>query len=169
MKLNISLDRLTNAERKQFFDLVEKSERKGSFFVPEMNDEYWLIGTEYGFSEPCCGRWCNNVFDNFQFSIGNCFRTEEEARFALEKLKVIHELKMYAAEHNECEMDWADTNQEKISLAFNHDCTQRLDTATNYWLQKECCYFTSQKIAKEAIKAVGKERIAKYLFGVEED
>jgi hypothetical protein len=168
MKLNISLDRLTNAERKQFFDLIEKSERKGSFFVPEMNDEYWLIGTEYGFSEPCCGRWCNNVFDNFQFSIGNCFRTEEEARFALEKLKVKHELEMYAAEHNECEIDWNDDNQEKFSITFSHG---RIIPYLNkdikhYWTG---CYFTSKEVAKEAIKAVGKERIAKYLFDVEED
>ncbi len=37
--------------------------------------------------------WTNNPIDNKRYEIGNLFKTQEECEFAIEKLKVIAELK----------------------------------------------------------------------------
>ena len=54
--------------------------------------------------------WHNNDFCWQCYTIGNYFKTREEAEFAVEKLKVIAEMKRFAEEHNEW-IDWNNTEK----------------------------------------------------------
>lgn len=51
---------------------------------PETNEMYWFIPKD-GEVIPFC--WCDDEIDRTCFNFGNCFRTEEEAEAAAEKVK----------------------------------------------------------------------------------
>lgn len=54
---------------------------------PEFGDVYWVVTSKgYGTS---CSTWHADWFDTFQFNFGNCFRTQEEAKVAAEKVKAL--------------------------------------------------------------------------------
>ena len=103
-------------------------------------------------------------------AIGNCFQTEEQAEFMVEKLKVIHELEKFVFENNTEEIDWSDVNQEKFYLGMNFK-NKSIDIFFTYcWIYLPFnVVFTSEEIARRAIESIGAERIKKYYFGVEED
>ena len=94
----------------------EVIEDKKQWWEPKKDEQYYII----------CGDGSidyNNYdgdYDDKRFmAIGNCFQTEEQAEFMAEKLRVIHELEMFAYENNEEEIDWNDTIQEKLYLVMN--------------------------------------------------
>ena len=145
----------------------EVIEDKKQWWEPKKDEQYYII----------CGDGSidyNNYdgdYDDKRFmAIGNCFQTEEQAEFIVEKLKVIHELKRFAYENNEEEIDWNDTNQEKLYLTMNY-MDKCIDVFYTYvWIYSPSnIYFTSKNIAKEAIETIGEERIKKYYFGVKEE
>lgn len=98
---------------------------------------------------------------------GNCFKTKEEADHMVEKLKVINELKNFALENNEEEIDWNNNNQEKHIIAYGFQTVK-----TDLWYRTQHIpfniYFTSKEIAQKAIETIGVDRIRKYYFDVDE-
>lgn len=160
---------LTEAEEKEFYRLVgkmngEEPDKKQDVKVrkPEYGDTVYYINY--------IGRirkrtWINDEDDLDMWELGNIFFTEEEAKFAREKRKVEVELERYAEEHN----------NEKINRIDN--CHIVMNTGTketdvsSYWVLQVAgaTCFSNKDIAKDAIEAVGKERILKYIFGVESE
>ena len=145
----------------------EVVEEKKNWWKPELDDNYYIIFSDgsIDYTNYDCD-WD----DKRIMAIGNCFQTEEQAEFMVEKLKVIHELEKFAYENNTEEIDWNDTNQEKLYLTMNY-MDKCIDVFYTYsWIYSPSnIYFTSKKIAKEAIETIGEERIKKYYFGVDED
>lgn len=94
-------------------------------------------------------------------------KQKEEAEFELNKRLVYQELKDYALEHNKKDIDWTDCNV-KWSIYYN---TETECLGCDFWYT-DCnigqIYFSFGRIAQKVIKAIGKDRIKKYLFGVEE-
>ena len=140
---------------------------KKKWWEPKLDEKYFYI-----MGSGCIdyNNYDNDDADEQYQSIGNCFQTEQQAEFMAEKLRVIHELEKFACENNEEEIDWNDTNQEKLYLTMNY-MDKCIDVFYTYvWIYSPSnIYFTSKKIAKEAIETIGEERIKKYYFGVEED
>lgn len=104
--------------------------------------------------------------DQIRLSTGNCFKTEEEAKFRLEQMKVYNELKNFADDNNE-EIDWEKIDIEKYYITY--DCkNNKLDNCYIFTFQRIGeIYFSSQELVEQAIEKVGADRIKKYLFGVE--
>ena len=130
-----------------------------------IGDTYYTIGV-YG--QATTQKWNNDIGDNRAYAAGNIFKTQEEAEFEIEKRKVKAELERYALEHNDPDFEeWNGKNwhyyircfQECSTLEIGDLCSRRVESAT---------YFTSEIIAKGAIKQIGADRIKKYIFGVEE-
>ena len=140
-------------------------EEKKKYWTPKEKEKYFYIEDCIGVSDD---RNVQAPIDYCRFNIGNCFKTKEEAEHILEKLKVIHELQKFAYENNEGEIDWKNFNQCKYYLVYD---TKDEDLYVDYSIQCESepfsIYFTSSKIAKKAIEAVGEDRIKKYYFNVE--
>ena len=120
-------------------------------------DSYWSID-DLGLVERY--RWDGDLFDRKMFKIGNVFKTEEEAEFMLEKLKVIQELKQlarpfkYGKDNHLIHYDY-------YAMKFEiFECITSQGAYGDY-------YFNSYDEAKEAVDKIGAERIKKYLFGVE--
>ena len=141
-------------------------EEKKKYWTPKENEKYFYIEDCMGVSDD---RNVQAPIDYCRFNIGNCFKTKEEAEHILEKLKVIHELQKFAYENNEGEIDWKNFNQCKYKIFYD---AEDEDLYVDYSVQCESepfnIYFTSFKVAKKAIEAVGEDRIKKYYFNVED-
>ena len=57
--------------------------------------------------------------DNDRYSIGNYFKTKEEAEFHKNELIYTQMLKDYIYEHDDVELDWNNDKQEKYFLSYS--------------------------------------------------
>lgn len=96
-------------------------------------------------------------------SIGLVTLTREELEFKIESMKVYEELKRYAKEFTNEE--WEDATIPKFEIYFEYR-TKKIDIDDFGTLKCNQVYFESYEKAKEAIKAVGEERVKMYYLGV---
>ena len=123
---------------------------------PKYKDFYWGVNAK---GKVFCDTWDGFKFEKDMLSIGNVYQTENEAVLAVEKLKVEAELRKFSRPFK-----YGDWNFE--ILWNNHENNTELDWS-GYVVRQSVIYFESGEIAEKAIEAVGKERIKKYIFGVE--
>lgn len=163
--ITVNMENLSEEEREQLMKLIQKSNGfKSKMWKPNYGRKYFYIND--------CGaiinsKWYDDVIDTYRYEIGNCFKTKEETEFALEKLKVEAELRRFAEENNECEIDWTDRKQNKWLICYNYD-SKNIDTGYDDTLRTHYIYFSSKEIAKQAIKHIGEERLKKYYFRIED-
>ena len=163
----MGIKNLTEAEEKEFYRLVGKMNGKepdNKKYVkvkkPQYGDKVYYINY--------IGRirkrtWINDEDDLDMWELGNIFFTEEEAEFAREKKKVEVELERYAKEHN------APTLEDEYFILYD-EYNEELDY--DVWadyIPQGAVVFASKQLVFDAIEAVGKERILKYIFGVESE
>lgn len=160
--ITVNMENLSNEERTTLLSLIEKAKQKNKVWKPEENETYYY---SYSYGNIDEDTWDSTNKDRNRYALGNCFKTKEEAEFALERQKVIMELKRFALEHNEKEIDWNDSKQKKYFLSYQHD-----KNIIDYYYYYQSCsiYFTSIEIARAAIQEIGEERIKKYYFEVKE-
>lgn len=167
INLKIDLSRLSKEERDVFARLTEKASRENCesrIWKPECGEWYWYIGSD-GQINHC--EWANDRIDRGRYSMGNCFRTKEEAEFAGEKQKVKTELQRFADEHNDLEkLGWNGVNGHH-SIRYSYWTNDLVVSCMQQSKDIDCVYFTSTEIADVAVKTVGEKRILKYLFDVD--
>lgn len=163
--ITVNMENLSEEEKEQLMKLIQKSNGfKSKMWKPNYGRKYFYIND--------CGaiinsKWYDDVIDTYRYEIGNCFKTKEETEFALEKVKVETELRRFAEENNEHEIDWTDEDQEKWCMCYNYD-SKNIDTGYDNTLRTHYIYFSSKKIAKQAIDSIGEERLKKYYLGIED-
>lgn len=163
----MGIKNLTEAEEKEFYRLVgkmngEEPDKKQDVKVkkPEDGQEYFFANG-HGWVE--CDTWRDTAVDNRRWELGNVFLIREKALFDVEKRKVEVELERYAKEHNDptLEADYFilyDEYNEEFDYDMLADCRPQ-----------GAVVFTSKQLVFDVIKAVGKERILKFIFGVESE
>lgn len=163
--ININLSNLSEEERKQLLELVKKGNKSPKKrWRGERNNHYYFISGAGGIGK---GREDKVAYDSNRYQLGNYFKTKEEAEFELNRRLVYQELKDYALEHNEMGFDWKNSEQEKWVISYDNQieclvCRYRCALSDIGQI-----YFSSCKIAQEAVKTVGEDRIKKYLFGID--
>lgn len=169
-QITVNLNNFTNEERELFTKLLRKASEEPSkesrAWKPKKIDQYYYIND---FTDVCTDTWQEAGADYKRFKIGNVYKTREEAEIALERAKVTAELKRYALEHNETLRErWnKEGTYQHYNIVFDH-AKNKIATTNAYFLQEgSATYFTSEEIAYNAIEAVGKDRILKYIFGIE--
>lgn len=146
------------------WEVVEETKSKVKVWKPNKNEKYCYIGGDGDIYHTVN---VNLTVDDCIFSIGNYFKTDEEADHMVEKLKVIKELRDFALEHNDEEIDWVDNEQDKWEISYKDSNVEPI--CNNYYrAQAFNIYFASKEIAQEAIKTIGEERIKKYYFDIED-
>lgn len=144
------------------WEVVE--EPKSKVWKPNKNEKYCYIGGDGDIYHTVN---VNLTADDCIFSIGNYFKTDEEAEHMVEKLKVIKELQDFAIENRDEEIDWYDKEQDKWEISYKDSNVEPI--CNNYYrAQTFNIYFTSLEIAQEAIKKIGEDRIKKYYFDIED-
>lgn len=161
MEFRINTENLSEKEIALLRKLEEKAIEK-SVWKPHVDDIYWYVRDFKNFD---CDKWKDDEIDNFRYSIGNVYKTREEAEFAVEKLKVIAELKRYAEWYND-KIDWKDDNSCKFDIFYDYGTGEMIIFSYNS-VQHNSIYFSSKEIAENAIKEIGVERIKKYYLEVE--
>ena len=140
--------------KQRIAELEEQVEQEQVF--PQEGDFYWLIEEQ---TEVMRYIWHDDDFDNKLLSVGNVFRTEEEAEFAVEKLKVEAELQEFSRLFVPWEKNWKislDTMKNQFEIKWNRAV-----------ISQGAFYFEDESEAMKAIHSVGADRIKKYIFGVE--
>nr|DAU47393.1 MAG TPA: hypothetical protein [Caudoviricetes sp.] len=167
----MNINNLTETEQQDFYRLLKKMNGE----EPDKEQDVKAKKPQYGdtvYYINYIGRirkrtWINDEDDLDMWELRNIFFTEESAEFAREKRKVEVELQRYAEEHNERMQPWGDI-YEHYSISLNCRDNKLTITASSF-LKKNDTYFTSEKVGRDAIEAVGKDRILKYIFGVESE
>lgn len=160
----MGIKNLTEAEEKEFYRLVEKMNGEETDKEQDVKVKKPEIGTRYFYLDSVGdivnAVWDDTEYDNTRWDLGNVFLTEKEIVFAIEKRKVEVELERYAKEHNGTEV----TNR-CYCIRYEEDGKRLLcDTWATANIQGTVM-FTSRDVLVDAIEAVGKERIIKYIFG----
>lgn len=164
----MGIKNLTEAEEKEFYRLVGKmnvKEPDKKQDVKVKKPEYWDTVYYIDYIGRIRKRtWINDEYALDMWELGNIFFTEESAEFAREKRKVEVELERYAKEHN------GPIRSDSFYLLYNNEDGGKLD----YDVWSVCkpqggVQFASKQLVFDAIEAVGKERILKYIFGVESE
>lgn len=142
-------------------ELNKQEESKKGRWKPELHDEYYCIDSTGAI---CVVSWEDWETDKIRYALCNCFKTTEEAEFAVEQLKVSAELKEYADD-----IEWNGKNKHWCIESDANDRHIYVDTY-NYIIKVPFnIYFSSQKQAEKAIDAIGEERLKKYYFCVVEE
>jgi hypothetical protein len=152
--MTITLDEL----RKKYEELgkmiksFEEQQKEAEF--PKDGDTYYLINSNGSIHLETY----ELKYDREAYLIGNCFRTQEEAEFAVEQLKVIAEMKR-------CGGVWG--TPQKSNTAIWLDGFGRIKISDYYHQERPTIYFSSKTHAQKAINTIGEERLLKYWFCVE--
>lgn len=169
----IDISKLSEAQQNLFKSLFEqfcerseaKEEKKSKpkVWKPEYGDWYWYISSD-GQVDNC--EWVNGPINYGRYSMGNCFRTKEEASIAREKQKIKTELQRFADEHNDPDQEEWDGENEHYRIGYDIDADDFI-TTSGWNVIRDDIYFTSKEIAEDAANKVGAKRIIKYLFDVD--
>lgn len=161
----MGIKNLTEAEEKEFYRLVGKmngeeadKEQDAKVKKPKYGDTVYYINYV---GEIMRTTWLNVKRDSEMWELGNIFFTEEEAEFAREKRKVEVELERYAKEHN------APTLEDSYFILYD-EYNEELDY--DVWADyrpQGAVVFASKQLVFDAIESIGRDRIIKYIFGVE--
>ena len=137
-------------------------EEDDKVWKPKRGDDYFYIAGRGCVEDDSWQNWSE---DNERYSIGNCFKTYEEANFVVEKLKVIAELRQFASKE-----PWT-TKGTQHELFVSHLSNARCKLKINEWSYEQGSEFRfdTRQDAQNAIDAVGEKRILKYYFEVAEE
>ena len=96
--------------------------------------------------------------------IGNCFLTKEEAEYELERRKIETEMLRLGGRRN-IKIDICDDN---YYIMYDNK-TRNLAYFNRNWMHSQgSIFFDTYVDVDKAVKAIGEDRIKKYIFGVEE-
>lgn len=157
--ITIELDNLTAEEQETVRRLAEK--KKEPYFVPVKGEKYFLIDG-CGFIDVAHNDEMDG--DGFTISIGNCFRTEEEAKEAKIRLQMQTKWRRLSLEAGEADNPWDGDRRHWFAYWHCRSKEIRYDFS-DIWKQEKT-YFPSEESLEAAISEFGEENVKKYIFGV---
>ena len=144
-----------NSLKQRVAELEQQAKQEQEF--PQYGDTYWCINAYGGVSKET---WDGYDIEKDMLVIGNGFRTEQEAEFAVEKLKVEAELRKFSRPF-EPTTDNFFMVYDKYLESLENNCSLKTDI-------QGVIYFGSREELRKAAQSVGIDRIKKYIFGVED-
>ena len=142
-------------------EIEEQKEEEVPFF-PAVGDDYYFLYSNGDIGDT---QYTGTTSDMTREYMGNCFKTKEEAKFEVERLKVIHEMKEFAEPE-----DYAwDNSNVHYTFVYNTSSKDSLEIQGYYTFKISGIYFKSSSDAGDCIEAVGEDRIKKYYFGIKEE
>lgn len=140
--------------------MIEEYKKQQETVFPKDGDIYYLIeetgdinSTEFK---------STSRYNEKMLSVGNCFRTKEEAEFAVEQLKVIAEMKrcggVWKNKHSGPTEYYLSQPDEDLPICIEDSCFN--DITPDMW-------FPTEEQALKALNTIGEERLLKYWFCVE--
>lgn len=136
---------------------VKVEEPQPKRWKPERNEKFWYLN-----GDVYLDTWTDCVSDNFQYTIGNCFKTQEEAEEYKKQLEYTARYKNYIEEHSE-PIDWNNLCERKYFAQFDEE----VEINCAYGVRSQgIIYASSEQIIKDAIKEIGEDSFKKYVLEV---
>lgn len=138
----------------------ELNEKPTQTWKPEFGEKYYYMTTSGNVAQDTF----NTSFDKYRLSFRNVFKTAEEARKMVEKIKIINKLRELSNVDFNSTDDNAyvigyDRELKKIQINF-HDAYNELPFNIHFETAKDC---------QAAIDTIGVENLKKYYFDVKEE
>lgn len=128
---------------------------------PQIGDKYYYI-SDWDIEEE---EFDDDGYDSRLQSIGNMFKTKEEAEFKREQLKVLHELEELA---DDDQIDAYKNYHYMLIYDFDKSAV-KIDDIVCAGFMYGTHYFKTKESAQAAINKIGEERLKKYYFCVPEN
>lgn len=149
-------------------ELVEMKERLKdleitSLFKPKEGEKYWFIIT---CDNQVAWRYFygDDEYDITRVTMGNCYRTEEDAEKHKRAKITKRKLQELADRLNGDEkIDWRNQDQDKYSIYFNYSENKLHCAFWSYSREVGAVYCLDKNFLDEAIKELGKEAIIEYI------
>ena len=108
-----------------------------------------------------------DVFDNFLYSIGNYFKTKEEAEFRRQQLLYLQQYKDFIGKDLPTTVDWK-SNSSKY-FAYYDFYEKKIKTAEHHWNKtSNDIYSKSETKIKDFIIKIGNDNFKKYILEVDD-
>ena len=141
---------------------VALEEHKQKQVWPQKGDKYWYIRYDNTIGHTV---W-DNMTEEFQMlEIGNTFRTQEEAEFKTEQLKVLHELEQLADDDQPFDKDGGYSH---VCIQYDWKYNKCHPTPNFRYSTYSPFHFKSVESCQTAIDKIGEERLKKYYFGTKD-
>ena len=129
---------------------------------PKNGEHYYAIKDDMSIG---CYVWGEDgECDLRRMATGNRFRTEEETEFAIERLKVLDDMKVFS---EPLDVKW-DGNTHHYCICYVYGIgSSYINVGWHATRRSGELYFESEEKAMECIRVVGEDRIKKYYLGVE--
>lgn len=127
---------------------------------PEFGEKYYYMTTNGNVGQDTF----NTSFDKYRLSFRNVFKTAEEARKMVEKIKIINQLQELS------NVDFYHNCEGKKYLIIYNSKLKEIDYTTHTCIREVPfnIYFATQKDCENAIKEIGEDNLKKYYFDVED-
>ena len=151
-KLNKAMVGLSDDKIKEVLDFLGYKE--DDKFSPKINEKYWFVDARTGKVNNFY--WEDDSVDKYQLSLGNVYKTREEAAMALDfqtrKANLIKEI-----EDSSDVIDWRDGHQNKYSISYSH-INDSLDYASwNMTQYQGMVYTTNSQFLVDLIATLEEE------------
>lgn len=142
-------------------DLLEPyiEKPKSVWYLKEGDTYYSIYGNGSVSSEK---KWFDDEYENNYREIGNVFLTEEEAKYEIERRMIETEM-LKLCGRRKFELGKANWYLEYRPMSEGIEAMW-----TTYEMRQGTIYYDSEEKAKKVVEIIGKDRIKKYIFGVEE-
>ena len=141
---------------KQIEELKNVEIEEDGVWKPKLEEKYWYINND---NLPYKKTWVDTYVDNCSFDIGNVFKTQEEAEFEAERLKVYRKLRWFSIKSKK------DSKRFSIYYDYLSNEIKCVQTNNDYTKYAELL-FETEECAVKAVETVGAEKVLKYYLEV---
>ena len=154
--ITINIENLSDTEREMLMKLIDKANTP-KMWIPQKNELYWYLSIT---GDIVSKEHNQSLSDDWNITTGNYYQTRREAKFALERIKVIHEMKMLSNGFKPLK-----PREQGYVLVYNRHLNQVeiIDICIDTYVYNDI-HFETKKIAQQAIDTIGQERLKKYFF-----
>ena len=145
----------------QIKELKEQNEIKEDYkrWRTQEGKSYWYIDSD---CEAFKEFERNDDYDNARYEIGNYFRTKEEAKKVVEKIKIYTRLKDLALRLNEGrEVNWDDSAQDKWHIYYDHRGSLITTISNHSYQDLGQIYCLDKNFLEIAKREIGEENLKK--------
>lgn len=125
----------------------ERVERGKEYYVSELDASASVLNE------------ADSVYDNDLYEYANYYSDKTVAQNNARADRLMRQLRRYAVEHNEREIDWDNLEQEKYSIIYTIGSEQIRAYSSKLFREFGQIYFTSREIAEQAIEEFKDELI----------
>lgn len=143
---------------------INKKMPKGEIWQPKENENYYYIQNDN------CVEYDSNdatVTDNDRINCGNCYQTEEKAKFEAQREKFTRLFRQYVEQHTE-PMKHLYIKLERFYAYWDIE-SQTIEIANHKgYIDSFQIYANRKEILEDAINFIGEENFKKYILEIKE-